>query len=103
MKGMRREKPKLAERLFTLENGNWRDFTPADEGGEHTYVQVKKLGLNHYTIECDQYYSSNGVCKLELTQDLRRALATFKAVLAEDSKQEDEACTRYQTASKPGG
>jgi hypothetical protein len=35
-----------------------------------------------------QYYARDGVCQLELTQSLNRALQTFAAILAADAELE---------------
>jgi hypothetical protein len=48
-------------------------------------VEVEEKGRDHYVLDCTQYYASEGVCKLEITQPLQRALKTFAAVIAADA------------------
>jgi hypothetical protein len=45
-------------------------------------VEVEWKGPNHWTLSCVQYYARDGVCQLEITQSLNRALQTFAAILA---------------------
>jgi hypothetical protein len=63
------------------------DATADNYGGDGTVVMVEGAD-GRWTIECEQYYGRDGVCKLEITQPLERALRTFGALLAADALEE---------------
>jgi len=57
-------------------------------GGDGALVEVEWKGPNHWTLSCVQYYARDGLCQLEITQSLNRALQTFAAILAADAELE---------------
>src|SRR5688572_15408478 len=89
---------------FIYNNGkydSWRPFRPEDDGSENAIVEVTQHGRwQHFTIECDAFYSSGGICRLEITQHLDRALHTFGALLAADHLQEELDCQHHQELQK---
>lgn len=74
--------------LFELAGGSFRELTAQEAweyGGDDTLVEASQgFSLNHWVLECQQYYGRDGICKLEITQSLERALKTFAALLAAD-------------------
>ena len=82
------------QRFFVL-NDELREVTETDAveaslDGE-TVVEITTFGGGgHYLIECYQYYNSAGVCRLEITQPLERALRTFRALIEHDTKEEEQ-------------
>ena len=87
--------------LITFEHlGNgkykWRPYKQEDLGTEHSTVTVYQVGQDQrWLLECDSYYSSTGVLRLEITQHFDRALNTFQALLEADHIQEDLDVERY--------
>lgn len=74
-------------RFFVFEqDGSFREGTEdecAKTVGDGTLVTVTCEGNDWYVIEADQHY-----CRLEITQDLQRALRTFAALLQHDTHEE---------------
>lgn len=58
------------------------------EGTEWVPVTIKKQGKDHYHMSCVEYYSSEGILRLEITQPFDRALNTFALLLRADNRLE---------------